>query len=57
METHTVTEWKGKNHLEHRYRGVKGIETRAEGGKLRVNYLYFETHNREKDQVVYKTVG
>jgi hypothetical protein len=44
----------GKSRLEHRYRWVNGIENQAEGEKLRVNYLYFETYDREKDKVVYK---
>jgi ADP-ribosylglycohydrolase len=46
------TEWNGKNHLEYRYRRVNNLENRAEGEKLRVNSIYFEIYNREKD--VYK---
>jgi hypothetical protein len=38
-ETLVITEWNGRSHLEHRYRWINGIENRAEGGKLRVNYL------------------
>ena len=33
---------------------MNGIENRADGEKLLVNYLYFETCNREKDKVVYR---
>jgi hypothetical protein len=43
-ETLTITEWNGETHLENR----------AEGEKLRVNYLCFETYNREQEKVVYK---
>jgi hypothetical protein len=54
METLAVAEWNGKSHLKHRHRWINGIENRAEREKPRMNYLYFETHNREKDQIVYK---
>ena len=53
-ETLVITEWNGKCHLEHRYRWVNGIENRAEGEKLLVNYLYVETYNLEKGKVVYR---
>ena len=53
-ETLTMTEWNGKSHLEHRYRWINGIENRAEGEKLLVNYIYFETYNREQGKIVYK---
>jgi hypothetical protein len=49
-----VTEWNGRNHLEHRYRWINGIENRAEGEKLLVNYFSVETYNREKGKIVYK---
>jgi hypothetical protein len=54
METLVVAEWRGKSRLKHRYRWVNGIENRAEGEKLWVHYLFFETYNREKDQIIYK---
>jgi hypothetical protein len=53
LETLTVTDWNGKVHLEHRYRWVNGLENRAEGEKLLVNYLYFEMYNVEQGKVVY----
>jgi hypothetical protein len=54
METLTRTEWRGKAHREHWYRWVNDLENRAEGEKLRVNYRYGATYNREKGQVVYQ---
>jgi hypothetical protein len=48
------TVWTGKCHLEHRYAWVNGIENRADGEKLLVNYISFETYNREKDKIIYK---
>jgi hypothetical protein len=39
-ETLAVTAWDGKTRLEHRYQRVNGIENRADGEKLRVNYLF-----------------
>jgi hypothetical protein len=53
-ETLVVTEWNGRRHLEHRYRWINGIENRADGKKLLVNYRYFETYNREKGKIIYK---
>jgi hypothetical protein len=53
-ETLVITERNGRNRLEHRYRRVNGNENRAEGEKLMVNYLSFETYNREKWKIVYK---
>jgi hypothetical protein len=53
-ETLVVTEWNGKTRLEHRYRWVNGIENRAEGEKLLVNYLCFETYDLEKGKAVYR---
>jgi hypothetical protein len=54
IENLTVTEWRGKNHFEYRYKWVNGIENRADGENLLVNYIYFETYNKEKDKIVYK---
>jgi hypothetical protein len=53
-ETLVITEWNGKAHLEHRYQWVNDIENRAEGEKLWVNYLCFETYNMEQEKVVSK---
>jgi hypothetical protein len=53
-ETLTIVEWNGRNHLEHRYKWVNGVENRADGEKLRVNYLYFEIYNKEHDKITYK---
>jgi hypothetical protein len=36
----------------YRYRGVKGIENRAEGAKLPVNYLYCELYHEEHVRVI-----
>jgi hypothetical protein len=44
----------GKHSLEHRYKWVNGIENRADGEKLLVNYIYFETYNKENNKIVYK---
>jgi hypothetical protein len=54
VETLVIAEWNGRSHLEHRYRWINGIENHSEGEKLLVNYLYFETYNREKGNMVYK---
>jgi hypothetical protein len=53
-ETLTRTEWNGKSHVEHRYQWVNGLENRAEGEKLLVNYVYYETYNREQGKIVYQ---
>jgi hypothetical protein len=53
-ETLNTPGWTGRYHLEHRYKWVNGIENRADGEKLLVNYIYFEIYNREKDKIVYK---
>jgi hypothetical protein len=45
----------GRNHLEYRYKGTNGLENRANGEKLTVNYLYFGIYNRKKDKITYKT--
>jgi hypothetical protein len=44
-ETYERREWNHRNHLVYRYRWVRGIENRAEGEKLPVNYLYCEIYN------------
>jgi hypothetical protein len=38
----------------YRHKWVKGIENRAEGEKLPVNYLYFEIYNEEEGKITYK---
>jgi hypothetical protein len=48
------TEWNGRSHLVYRYKWVNGIENRADGETMRVNYLYFEIYNKEKGAVTYK---
>jgi hypothetical protein len=53
-ETLEVREWNGRNHLVYRYKWVNGIENRAEGEKLLVNYLYFEIYNEEEKKTTYK---
>jgi hypothetical protein len=53
-EIHEKWEWNGRNHLVYRYRWVNGIENRAEGEKLTVNYLYFEIYNEEKGEITYE---
>jgi hypothetical protein len=53
-EEYTRQEWNGRNHLEYRYRWVNGIENRADGEILLVNYLYFEIWNEGKGKVTYK---
>jgi hypothetical protein len=47
-------EWNHRNHLVYRYKRANGIENRAEGEKLLVNYLYFEIYNEEEGKVPYK---
>jgi hypothetical protein len=54
MNTHEKRVWNGRHHLVHRYRWINGIENRAEGEKLRVNYLELELYNEEKGEVTYK---
>jgi hypothetical protein len=53
MEGHVRSEWNGRNHLEYRYAWVNGIENRAEGEKLSVNYLSLRIWNQEKDEITY----
>ncbi|MDR0909981.1 MAG: hypothetical protein LBM77_09480, partial [Spirochaetaceae bacterium] len=51
FEEHRRTEWNGKNHLEHRYYWLKGIENRADPKFIYVNYLKYEIWNVEKEKV------
>jgi hypothetical protein len=52
-ERHTRREWNGRNHLEYRYEWVNGIENRAEGEQLAVNYLSLQIWNEEKKETTY----
>ncbi|MDR1903545.1 MAG: hypothetical protein LBQ88_14870, partial [Treponema sp.] len=52
-ETLETAVWTGRNHLEYRYKWINGLENRADGEKLLVKYLYFETYNREKGKITY----
>jgi hypothetical protein len=54
MEQYARREWNGRNHLEYRYAWVNGIENRAEGEKLAVNYLSFQIWNEEKQEITYR---
>jgi hypothetical protein len=54
METLETAFRTGRNHLEHRYKRANGLENRADGEKLPVNYLYSGIYNREKDKITYK---
>ena len=49
-----MTVWNGRNHLEYRYRWINGLENRAEGDKLPVNYLDFEIWNVEHEKITYR---
>ncbi|MDR1957073.1 MAG: hypothetical protein LBQ30_09505, partial [Treponema sp.] len=40
-------------HLEYRYKWVNGLENRADGEKLLVNYRYLEIHKRAKGKITY----
>jgi hypothetical protein len=53
MKHHTRKEWNGRNHLEYRYSWVTGIENRAEGERLLVNYLHFQIWNVEKQEITF----
>ena len=53
MEGHKRREWNGRNHIEYRYEWVKGIENRAEGEKIAVNYLSLQIWNEEKQEKTY----
>jgi hypothetical protein len=52
-ERHGRQEWNGRNHLEYRYEWVNGIENRAEGERIKVNYLSFQIWNKEKQEATY----
>jgi len=54
MDSCSHRERKGYNHLEYRYRWMNGVEIRADGDNLNVNYLYMEIWNEEKQEIVYK---
>jgi len=54
-ETFEAREWNGRFHIERRYKWINGIENRAGGENLKVNYLYFEIYSEEKDAVTYKS--
>jgi hypothetical protein len=54
LETREVREWNGRAHVRHRYSWVNGIENRAEGEKLLVNYLRYELYNEQKGAVTYR---
>ena len=53
MEGLTRKGWNGRNHLEYRYARVNGIENRAEGERILVNYLSLQIGNEEKKEAVY----
>jgi hypothetical protein len=53
FETYKRTEWNGRNHLQHRYKWVNGIENRADPHYMLVNYLDYEIWNEEKGEVTY----
>ncbi|MDR1108914.1 MAG: hypothetical protein LBL19_07760, partial [Spirochaetaceae bacterium] len=53
-ETLEVREWNGRTPLRHRYSWMNGIENRAEGEKLLVNYLRYELYNEQKGEVTYR---
>jgi hypothetical protein len=47
-------EWMGRGYLVYRYQWVNGIENRAEGEKMTVNYLKLEIYNEKKGEVTYR---
>jgi hypothetical protein len=53
FEEYTRTEWNGRNHLEHRYHWLNGVENRADPDFMRVNYLKYEIWNVEKQEITY----
>jgi hypothetical protein len=53
MKRRTRKEWNGRNHLEYRYSWVNGIENRADGERLLVNYLHFQIWNVEKQEITF----
>jgi hypothetical protein len=54
METPGTAFRAGRDHLEYRYNWTNGLENRADGENLTVNYLYFEIYNREKGKITYR---
>lgn len=54
LETLEKREWNGRNHLVYRYQWINGIENRAEGETLMVNYLYFELYDEKKRKVTFR---
>ena len=51
---HEKRTWNGRTHLVYRYKWVNGLENRAEGEKLPVNYLGLEIYNEEKGEITYR---
>jgi hypothetical protein len=47
------TEWNGRNHLVHTVSWLNGLDNRADGQTLRVNYLSYRIENREKGKTTY----
>jgi hypothetical protein len=54
FEENGCAEWNGRNHLVHRYKWLNGVENRADGENLMVNYLSYEIWNVEKNKTTYK---
>ena len=54
VNRHEKRTWNGRNHLVYRYRWINGLENRAEGEKLAVNYLGLEIYNEEKGEITYR---
>ena len=54
LQKHENTVWNGRNHIVCRHKWVNGIENRADGEIMKVNYLYFEIYNVEKKKTMYK---
>ncbi|MDR0685202.1 MAG: hypothetical protein LBF83_08740 [Spirochaetaceae bacterium] len=54
LQKHENTVWNGRNHIVYRHKWVNGIENRADGEIMKVNYLYFEIYNVEKKKTTYK---
>ena len=53
MEQYTPRKWNGRNHLEYQYAWVNGIENRAEGERIAVNYLSLQIWNEENKEITY----
>jgi len=52
-QTHKKRKWNGRNHMEYRYSWVNGVENRADGEKMLVNWLSLEVWNEEAKKVTY----